>query len=297
MRPADPAAPVTTRAVARVRPIAGVRTTPTAVARTTPLAAVLLASACGAPPAATTPAPQPIVESRGPLHGTLPEIPARGTPVPPTSEPITVRYPPRDAAVATDSTFVFGQLDDPSAVLTINGATVPVEPNGAFLAYLPVPGDGLYRFRATGQGGPPVDLVWPERAVADKGFRFVSGQALHLAADEGQLEGRRRLAEQVDDGARLELLAEIDIGGHEAKVRAGDDSLMLDPSAGGFDGGKPVPDRAPEGPASPRPGAMHRRPAGRHSPLDSPDCEHRIHARFLTDSGMSGRARAETGAA
>ncbi|HEX3868162.1 MAG TPA: hypothetical protein VHV78_15470, partial [Gemmatimonadaceae bacterium] len=38
-----------------------------------------------------------------------------------------------------DSNFVFGTVGNGHATLTINGAPVTVAPNGAFLAYLPVP--------------------------------------------------------------------------------------------------------------------------------------------------------------
>ncbi|HUF31469.1 MAG TPA: N-acetylmuramoyl-L-alanine amidase, partial [Gemmatimonadaceae bacterium] len=40
---------------------------------------------------------------------------------------------------ARDSTFVFGSVGHGGASLTVNGAPVPVHPNGAWIAYLPVP--------------------------------------------------------------------------------------------------------------------------------------------------------------
>ena len=121
-----------------------------------------LALACGAAPTAPappTPDPVPAEALAAPLSGTLPPVspPVLGGP-----EAIEVRYPPRGASVSTDSTFVFGALRDPSGAFAINGVPVPVEANGAFLAYLPVPADGLYRFRAEASGGaPPAELIWP----------------------------------------------------------------------------------------------------------------------------------------
>jgi N-acetylmuramoyl-L-alanine amidase len=48
---------------------------------------------------------------------------------------------PRDSSLITarDSNFIFGSVGNGNARLTIDGQPVPVEPNGAFLAWLPVP--------------------------------------------------------------------------------------------------------------------------------------------------------------
>jgi N-acetylmuramoyl-L-alanine amidase len=62
-------------------------------------------------------------------------------------------YPPENAQLAVrDSTFIFGATGSGRATLTINGAQVPVAPNGAWLGYLPVPADGVYRLQATKDG-------------------------------------------------------------------------------------------------------------------------------------------------
>jgi len=53
---------------------------------------------------------------------------------------IRVVYPPAGSAIAaSDSNFIFGSVSSPRAKLTVNGFDVPVHPNGAFLAWLPVP--------------------------------------------------------------------------------------------------------------------------------------------------------------
>jgi len=62
---------------------------------------------------------------------------------------LTVVHPAEDGDVALrDRTFVFGATGTGRAQLAINGAPVTVAPNGAFLAFLPVPADGVYRLDA-----------------------------------------------------------------------------------------------------------------------------------------------------
>mgnify|MGYP001256722787 CR=1 FL=1 len=105
---------------------------------TTLLATSLLATACAPERPTERPAPEGAVEPA------LPPIPFRDGPL-----ELDVVYPAEGARIATrDSTFVFGSTGTGEASLTINGDAVPVEPNGAFLAFLPVPADGVYRFRA-----------------------------------------------------------------------------------------------------------------------------------------------------
>ena len=76
---------------------------------------------------------------------------------------LVVRYPERNQRIDPDSNFVFGSLGDGGGRLEIDGASVPVEPNGAFLAWLPVPeperGDtALYRMLAS-RGADSVSLT------------------------------------------------------------------------------------------------------------------------------------------
>jgi N-acetylmuramoyl-L-alanine amidase len=66
---------------------------------------------------------------------------------------LAVHYPPENGAIAVrDSNFIFGSTGSGRATLTINGITVPVAPNGGWLAYIPVPADGVYRLQATKDG-------------------------------------------------------------------------------------------------------------------------------------------------
>ena len=61
---------------------------------------------------------------------------------------------PRPGAVkpSADSTFLFGSVGTGDAELTINGERIDVAPNGGFLAFIPVPDDGTYRFMARADG-------------------------------------------------------------------------------------------------------------------------------------------------
>lgn len=69
-------------------------------------------------------------------------MPVALPPVPLVTGPLAPRvaYPTAHALIqARDSNFIFGSVGNGTAALTINGARVRVHPNGAFLAWLPVP--------------------------------------------------------------------------------------------------------------------------------------------------------------
>src|SRR5664279_600645 len=102
--------------------------------------AAWLLGACataGAPAAEAAPAAAP---------ATVPGAPAAASPaLPPIPEvngklALRVVYPtPEHVIESRDSNFVLGSVGNGHAVLTINGTPVPVAPNGAFLAFLPLP--------------------------------------------------------------------------------------------------------------------------------------------------------------
>src|SRR5690606_17021922 len=87
---------------------------------------------------------QPGEVQPGEVQPALPEIPRRiGLLV------RDVVHPEEGATVPVrDSTFIFGSVGTGDATLRINGTPVPVQPNGTFLAFLPVPPDGVYRITA-----------------------------------------------------------------------------------------------------------------------------------------------------
>jgi N-acetylmuramoyl-L-alanine amidase len=63
---------------------------------------------------------------------------------------LRVVYPGEGATIAAyDSTFIYGSTGTGAASLWINGAQVPVQPNGAFLGFLPIPADGRYQLLAS----------------------------------------------------------------------------------------------------------------------------------------------------
>jgi N-acetylmuramoyl-L-alanine amidase len=68
-------------------------------------------------------------------------------PVPRATGPLALRsvYPtPQTPLPRVDSSFVYGSVGSGAARLTINGAPVEVAPNGAFIAFVPVPASGTY---------------------------------------------------------------------------------------------------------------------------------------------------------
>ena len=106
-------------------------------------ASVVLLAACGGPRAATSPAPAPAPSSPSPeeLAAGAPSSPAL-PPVPLVAGPLAPRvvYPTTNAIIQSrDSNFIFGSVGNGHATLTINGQPVHVWPNGAYLAWLPIP--------------------------------------------------------------------------------------------------------------------------------------------------------------
>jgi N-acetylmuramoyl-L-alanine amidase len=113
-------------------------------------ALLLLAAACAPalpPPAA--PAPQP---PGVPAAPDLPPVPEFGLPeVPRVDGPLEIRvvHPtPQTVRPAVVSSFIYGSVGTGEATLEINGRSVEVHPNGAFLAFLPLPADGRWQLVA-----------------------------------------------------------------------------------------------------------------------------------------------------
>jgi N-acetylmuramoyl-L-alanine amidase len=116
----------------------------------------------------------------------LPPIPAeRG------ALALHVVYPtPNEVISARDSNFIFGSTGNGQATLTINGDTVPVAPNGAFLAWLPVVGDTAevyhlvarlgedsvtldHRVRLPRRFAPPAEGLWLDAgSIEPRGMRW-----------------------------------------------------------------------------------------------------------------------------
>ncbi len=184
-------------------------------------------------PAAGAPADSTVRDSTRPASA-LPEVPvARG--------PLAIRvvYPPPDAIVrARDSSFLLGSVGSGDARLTINGYPVRVWPNGAWLAWIPLPQDSLMRFhiaartatdssvldytvRRAGWGPPPGPELWLDSAsLAPRGrVWWPAGEYLTLSARASEgAEVRLRLP----DGTVIPLRAESRLEEVPEAIRAFD---------------------------------------------------------------------------
>ncbi|HUQ45484.1 MAG TPA: N-acetylmuramoyl-L-alanine amidase [Gemmatimonadaceae bacterium] len=101
-------------------------------------------AACAPASRVSVPSPAGPMPNRppAPVNPSLPAIPLETGPV-----AINVVYPTANSVVATrDSNFIFGSIGNGNAALFINGLPAPVWPNGAFLAFLPVPSREMSRY-------------------------------------------------------------------------------------------------------------------------------------------------------
>ncbi len=129
----------------------------------------LLTAACAGAPAAPAAAPVPVRVMEAPPP--VPPTPAAPRPALPAFPRVTgtlvpdMVYPPEGYLLSVrESTFVFGNVGNGDATLTINGAPVTVNPNGSFMAFLPVPADTAYTLRAA--------LPTGDTAIAVRKVRF-----------------------------------------------------------------------------------------------------------------------------
>lgn len=135
--------------------------------RRTRFAAFVALSATACLPARPSPSPSP--GSSSPVASS-PDRPSPVAPRPRAPDPFATRLPPIPAVdgplslrvvypppnhplTSRDSNFIFGSVGSGLAKLAINGTDVPVEPNGAFLAWLPIPPGDLPRYELTATKG------------------------------------------------------------------------------------------------------------------------------------------------
>lgn len=118
---------------------------------------VILATSC-----APTPRPgEPVAPGPRPPDARLPAIPHVDGPL-----ELRVSYPREDAQLTTRGrNFIFGSTGSGQARVWINEEEVEVQPNGGFLAFVPVPADEVYRLRAT-RGDQTATLEVPVRIPA-----------------------------------------------------------------------------------------------------------------------------------
>lgn len=140
-------------------------------------ASIVVASGACAPGATTRPATEP---APGTIDATTTEAPNALPPVPDVDGPLVldVVYPAEGQPIPTDSNFIFGSTGSGRARLTINGVAVEVAANGAFLAFLPVPRDGVYRLEALKDGATASlqrSVQVPPREMRASGPAIVAG--------------------------------------------------------------------------------------------------------------------------
>ena len=132
---------------------------------------------------------------------TLPPVPLVEGPLKPS-----VRYPGADALIqARDSTFLFGTVGNGNATLRINGVLVPVAPNGAYLAFLPVPPASAPRYDLVATlGADTVRVSHPVRVLAPP---LVLSDTGPLVVDSSSIAPRARFWLRDDDPVRVSVRA------------------------------------------------------------------------------------------
>ncbi len=132
------------------------------------VAGLLLTAGCAPRSTPPPPAAQPSADPALSRDESTPSLP----PVPDLRGRLALRvvYPPPNAVVrARDSSFLFGAVGTGDATLAINGQPVRVWPNGAWLAWVPLPGDSLMRFEIVAR--TPTESVSVNHWVRRGGWR------------------------------------------------------------------------------------------------------------------------------
>ena len=162
----------------------------------------------------------------GVLRTSLPPVPAVTGPL-----EVYVEYPDSlQRITARDSNFVFGTLGTGDATLIIDGEFVEVEPNGAFLAWLPVPaavrGDTA-EYRLVARRGAETDsLVHPIRVPAAEDSPWAEDELL----DPSRLGVRAERWSMPDEPVSLEIRADP---AAEVELVAGRTRIPMPPSPHG----------------------------------------------------------------
>src|SRR5262245_38965691 len=175
------------------------------------LALLAIAAGCQSVPSpATGPAPAPTpppTYERGIVPRPAPPLPAVSLVDGPLAP--TVVFPPANQTVPVrDSNFIFGSIGSGRASLTINGAPVPVAPNGTFLAYLPVPTQASPRYTLFARReSDTVSLVVPVRVLPPRPDLSLSGR---LVVDSSSVAPRGgTLVLREDDPVRVSVRAPV----------------------------------------------------------------------------------------
>lgn len=162
-------------------------------------ALLLVLAACTQPvPPATAPAPAP------PPDETAPPLP----PIPRVEGPLAihVQYPSANQQLtARDSNFIFGSIGNGSATLTINGYPARVYPNGAFMAFIPVPSDTLPQYELVARtASDSASIVLPVRVPSPRIALALDGP---LVVDSGSASPRGAIRLRGDEPLRVSVRA------------------------------------------------------------------------------------------
>lgn len=165
---------------------------------------------CSPGPVVSAPAPSSPSPPSAPLPTSEAEATPKLPPIPRVVGPLAVRvvYPPDGAPIAArDSNFIFGSVGSGDASLRINGVPVTVQPNGSFLAFLPVPPGprATYDIVAT-QGA---DTVRVAHRVTTPPPRRVLGESGPLIVDTASLSPRGRFVLERWEPVRVSVRAPV----------------------------------------------------------------------------------------
>lgn len=122
-----------------------------------------------------------------PISPALPAIPA-------VNGPLAIRViepTPGSGRPGSERANIYGSVGTGQAALEINGTAVPVAPNGAFIAHLPTPRDGVWRLRAQRGGEEVTQTLEYARPSAGGGASSsaASENAVYATARAGVVTG------------------------------------------------------------------------------------------------------------
>ena len=167
-------------------------------------------------PAATPQGQNPALRPRLPAPVQTPaQAPGRDSepppslpPIPDVDGPLAIRviYPnPGQTLTTRDSNFVLGSIGSGRATLTINGTDVEVRPNGAFLAWLPVPDGAKPRYEIVATRG--ADRVTSALVVNARTTAVPLPESGKLVVDRNSVQPAGRLSMRGEERVRVSIRA------------------------------------------------------------------------------------------
>jgi N-acetylmuramoyl-L-alanine amidase len=129
------------------------------------------------------------------------------SPLPRVLQPLEIHvvYPaPTDVVAATDSTFLFGSVGRGDAALVVNGVPVPVHPDGAWIAWMPLPDDSVADFHLVAVAAGHADSATVRLRLAP---RFRPPDSMTAWIDTASFAPTGRLEWPAGEGVRLVVRA------------------------------------------------------------------------------------------